>query len=49
VLDKISGIEARFEEIEREMAQQASDYQRVVELSKERARPFRASRKPKNL
>jgi peptide chain release factor 1 len=37
VLDKISGIEARFEEIEREMAQQASDYQRVVELSKERA------------
>jgi peptide chain release factor 1 len=37
VLDKISGIEARFEEIEREMAQQASDYQRIVELSKERA------------
>ncbi len=37
MLDKISGIEARFEEIEREMAQQASDYQRVVELSKERA------------
>jgi peptide chain release factor 1 len=37
VLDKISGIEARFEEIEREMAQQAGDYQRVVELSKERA------------
>lgn len=37
MLDKISGIEARFEEIERELAQQASDYQRVVELSKERA------------
>lgn len=37
MLDKISGIEARFEEIERDLAQQADNYQRVVELSKERA------------
>ncbi len=37
MLDKISGIESRFEEIEKEMAAQASNYQRVVELSKERA------------
>ncbi|MCW5876287.1 MAG: peptide chain release factor 1 [Anaerolineales bacterium] len=37
MLDKISGIEARFEEIERELASPADDYQRVVELSKERA------------
>jgi len=37
MLDKISGIESRFEDIEKEMAAQASNYQRVVELSKERA------------
>lgn len=37
MLDKLSGIEARFDEIERELAQPAANYQRVVELSKERA------------
>ncbi len=37
MLDKIAGIEARFEEIERELALPAEDYQRTVELSKERA------------
>jgi peptide chain release factor 1 len=37
MLDKLSGIEARFEEIERELAQPAANYQKVVELSKERA------------
>jgi peptide chain release factor 1 len=37
MLDKLSGIEARFDEIERELAQPAENYQRVVELSKERA------------
>jgi peptide chain release factor 1 len=37
MLDKISGIESRFDELERELAQQASNYQRVAELSKERS------------
>lgn len=37
MLDKITGIESRFEDIEKEMAAQADNYQRVVELSKERA------------
>jgi peptide chain release factor 1 len=37
MLEKISGIEARFDEIERELANQAGNYQRVVDLSKERA------------
>lgn len=37
MLDKLSGIEARFEEIERELAQPAANYQKVVELSKERS------------
>ncbi|MBX3048702.1 MAG: peptide chain release factor 1 [Anaerolineales bacterium] len=37
MLDKIAGIEARYQEIERELAQPAEDYQRVVELSKERS------------
>lgn len=37
MLDKILGIESRFEDIEKEMAAQANNYQRVVELSKERA------------
>ncbi|MEX2143531.1 MAG: peptide chain release factor 1 [Anaerolineales bacterium] len=37
MLDKLSGIEARFDEVERELAQPAANYQRVVELSKERA------------
>jgi len=37
MLDKLSGIEARFDEIERELAQPVANYQRVVELSKERA------------
>ncbi len=37
MLDKITGIEARYAEIERELAQPAEDYQRVVELSKERS------------
>ena len=37
MLDKIAGIEARFHEIEREMAEASGNYQRVVELSKERA------------
>jgi peptide chain release factor 1 len=37
MLDKITGIETRFHEIEKEMAEQANNYQRVVELSKERA------------
>lgn len=37
MLDKLSGIEARFEEIERELSQPAANYQKVVELSKERA------------
>jgi peptide chain release factor 1 len=37
MLDKIAGIEARFHEIEQEMAESSGNYQRVVELSKERA------------
>ena len=37
MLDKLSGIEARFDEIERELALPAANYQRTVELSKERA------------
>jgi len=37
MLDKIIGIEARFDEIENELVQAAGDYQRVAELSKERA------------
>jgi len=37
MLDKIAGIEARFHEIEKEMAEASGNYQRVVELSKERA------------
>ncbi|MEX1248049.1 MAG: peptide chain release factor 1 [Anaerolineales bacterium] len=37
MLDKLAGIEARYEEIERELAQPAANYQKVVELSKERA------------
>ncbi|MGH2582762.1 MAG: peptide chain release factor 1 [Anaerolineales bacterium] len=37
MLDKIVGVEARFDEIEKELTQPASNYQRVVELSKERA------------
>src|SRR3972149_423388 len=37
MLDKITGIEARFDEIENELVRAAGDYQRVVELSKERS------------
>ncbi len=37
MLDKLSGIEARFDEIERELQLPAANYQRTVELSKERA------------
>lgn len=37
MLEKLAGIEARFEEIERELALPAANYQKVVELSKERA------------
>jgi peptide chain release factor 1 len=37
MLDKLSGIEARFDEIERELSLPADNYQRTVELSKERA------------
>ena len=37
MLDKIAGIEARYAEIENELAEQASNYQRVAELSKERS------------
>ncbi|MCL5429829.1 MAG: peptide chain release factor 1 [Chloroflexi bacterium] len=37
MLDKIAGIETRFHEIEKELADSSGNYQRVVELSKERA------------
>ena len=37
MLAKLSGIEARFDEIERELSLPAANYQRTVELSKERA------------
>jgi peptide chain release factor 1 len=37
MLDKLSGIESRFDDIEHELAVPAANYQRVVELSKERA------------
>jgi peptide chain release factor 1 len=37
MLDKIVGVDARFDEIEKELSQPAANYQRVVELSKERA------------
>ncbi|HLE72767.1 MAG TPA: peptide chain release factor 1 [Anaerolineales bacterium] len=37
MLDKLSGIEGRFDEIEGELSQPAANYQRTVELSKERA------------
>ncbi|UYN92816.1 MAG: peptide chain release factor 1 [Anaerolineales bacterium] len=37
MLDKIAGIEARYDEIEKELAQDAGNYQRVAELSKERS------------
>ncbi|HLD92587.1 MAG TPA: peptide chain release factor 1 [Anaerolineales bacterium] len=37
MLNKIAGIEARFHEIERELTNASGNYQRVVELSKERA------------
>jgi peptide chain release factor 1 len=37
MLDKIAGIEARFDEIEKELVSQSGNYQRVVELSKERS------------
>jgi len=37
MLYKITGIEARFDEIENELVRSAGDYQRVAELSKERA------------
>jgi peptide chain release factor 1 len=37
MLEKISGIETRFHEIEKELAEASGNYQRVVELSKERA------------
>ena len=37
MLDKITGIEARFDEIEKELISQSGNYQRVVELSKERS------------
>jgi peptide chain release factor 1 len=37
MLDKIAGIEARFDEIEKELISQSGNYQRVVELSKERS------------
>ena len=37
MLDKITGIEARFDEIENELVRAAGNYQRVAELSKERA------------
>ncbi len=37
MLERLQGIEARFEEIERELASVGSDYQRAAELGKERA------------
>ncbi|MCW5887372.1 MAG: PCRF domain-containing protein, partial [Anaerolineales bacterium] len=37
MLDKIAGIEARYDEIEKELSEAASNYQRVAELSKERS------------
>ncbi|MBX3046921.1 MAG: peptide chain release factor 1 [Anaerolineales bacterium] len=37
MLDKIAGIEARYDEIEKELTQDAGNYQRVAELSKERS------------
>jgi peptide chain release factor 1 len=37
IIDKLSGIEERFEAIEGEMADVGEDYQRVAELAKERA------------
>ncbi len=37
MLDKIAGIESRYQEIEKELTQDASNYQRVAELSKERS------------
>jgi peptide chain release factor 1 len=37
MLEKIAGIEARFDEIEKELISPSGNYQRVVELSKERA------------
>lgn len=37
MLDKISGIESRFADIEKELAKEGQPYQRVAELSKERS------------
>ncbi len=37
MLEKLAGIEARFEEIDREIAAAAENYQRVAELAQERA------------
>jgi len=37
MLDKLASIEARYIELERQMGENADDYQRVVELAKERA------------
>ncbi len=37
MLDKIKGIEARYDEIERELGESGTDYQRVAQLSKERS------------
>jgi peptide chain release factor 1 len=37
MLDKIQGIEARYNEIERELGESGTDYQRVAQLSKERS------------
>ncbi|HVN53226.1 MAG TPA: peptide chain release factor 1 [Anaerolineaceae bacterium] len=37
MLDKVAGIEARYEEINRELAEVGEDYQRAAELAKERA------------
>jgi peptide chain release factor 1 len=37
MFEKIAGIEARFKELEKELAQAGEDYQRVAELARERA------------
>ena len=37
MLDKISGIESRFADIEKELTKEGQPYQRVAELSKERS------------
>ena len=37
MLDKLAGIEARYEELDRLLAEGASDYARLAEYAKERA------------